>query len=182
MISVDEWYTLVWRAFPYTKRPFVINLISLLLVLLALAYLLIILSPDLIIPLLILALGFAITVLMGISPLITDHEIENDDLMLRQGWYFHARIPLMEVKKVSKIPRGPTRTGVYFSLRSSTLYVTTRRDDLIEVLLHGKRQFKWALGKRADRIIFDAEDTDTLIKAIEEGSSLSPVQTEGSPA
>lgn len=172
----------MWRSFPYTKRPFIITLISLILVLLALAYLLVILSSDLLIPLLILVLGTGITVVLGISPLITDHEIENGDLILRQGWYFHARIPLMDVRKVSKISRGPTRTGVYFSLRSSTLYVTTRRDDLIEVLLHGKRQFKWALGKRADRIIFDAEDIDALIKAIEEGSSLSPVQTEGAPA
>jgi hypothetical protein len=85
----------------------------------------------------------------------------------------------MEAGKGSCIPRGPARTGVYFSLRSSTLYVTTRRNDLIEVQLRSGRRFPWAWGKRADHVIFDAIDTGALMRAIEEGSSLSPVQSDG---
>jgi len=169
----------VWRAFPYSKRPFIVNMVLLLAVLIAIIYLLLTIDSDLLMLMAIVIMGFVFLAVLGISPWFTDHELEDEALVLRQGWYFRARIPLSEIRTIERVPRGPSRTGVYFSLRAPTIYVTTRRKDLAEILLKDERSFIWALGKRADRIVFDAEELDALIRSIEGRLSLSPVQADG---
>lgn len=169
----------MWRAFPYSKRPFFVNLVLLLVVLVAIIYLLMTINADLLTLMAIVIMGFVFLAVLGISPWFTDHELEDEALILRQGWYFRARIPLSDIRAIERVPRGPSRTGVYFRLRSPKIYVTTRRKDLAEIVLIDKRPFIWALGKKAERIVFDAEELDALIRSIEGRLSLSPVQAEG---
>ncbi len=164
----------MWRAFPYSKRPFVINLALLVMVLLTIIYLLLTISADLLTLMVIVVMGFAFLLVLGISPLFTDHELEDGTLILRQGWYFRARIPLNEIKGVHPLPRGPSRTGVFFSLRTPTMYVTTRKRDLIEIVLRSERSFPWALGKKADHVVFDARDLDPLVRLLENVTRASP--------
>jgi len=64
---------------------------------------------------------------------------------------------------------------VFFKLLDATLYVTSRRDDLIEARLRSKRTFGWALGKRADRVVFDAENALAMVQAIKDDGSFTPV-------
>jgi membrane protein YdbS with pleckstrin-like domain len=169
----------VWRAFTYSKRPFIANLVLLVVVLITIIYLLLTINADLLTLMAIVIMGFVFLTVLGISPWFTDHELEDEALLLRQGWYFRARIPLSDIRAIERVPRGPSRTGVYFRLSSPTLYVTTRRKDLAEIVLREKHPFIWALGKKADRIVFDAEELDALVRSIEARLSLSPVQTEG---
>jgi len=124
----------------------------------------------------ILLLELALFLVLGLSPLFTEHELLDDVLVLRQGLYFRAQVPIGEIRKVSRLIKGPARTGVFFRLLSSTLFVTTRRTDLIEVELQRKRTFGWALGKKADRIVFDVEETNALIKLLEGSGSFSPIK------
>lgn len=123
----------------------------------------------------IVALEVVVFVIMGISPLLTSHEAGDGMLVLRQGWYFRAEMPVSDIRSVARIERGPTRTGVFFRLLDATLYVTSRRDDLIEVRLKSKRPFVWALGKRADRVVFDVENITAMIQAIKDDGSFAPV-------
>ena len=169
----------MWRAFPYSKRPFIVNLVLLLMVLFTIIYLLLTIDADLLTLMAIVVMGFVFLAVLGISPWFTDHELDDEALILRQGWYFKARIQLSEIMAIERIPRGPARTGVYFRLSTPTLYVTTRRKDLAEIVLREERPFIWALGKKADRIVFDAEELDALIRSIEGRLSLSPVQPNG---
>jgi hypothetical protein len=123
----------------------------------------------------IMVLEVAILAVMGISPLLTSHEVGDGTLVLRQGWYFRAEVPIKDIRIVARIDRGPARTGVFFKLLDATLYVTSRRDDLIEARLRSKRTFGWALGKRADRVVFDAENALAMVQAIKDDGSFTPV-------
>ena len=117
-------------------------------------------------------------VVLGASPLFTTHDIKGDRLVLRQGWYFKAEIPLRNIERIGIVERGPLRTGVFFRLFQSTLFVTSKRYDLITLELKEKQRFGWALGKKADKIIFDVLEPDRFLRTVEElRRSLSPVQT-----
>jgi hypothetical protein len=164
------------RSFAYSKRSFMVNMAFLGVLIVLSSLILLMTSIDLVYLGAILLLELALFLVLGLSPLFTEHEVHDGVLVLRQGWYFKARVPLLEIRKVNRLIRGPKRTGVFFRLLSSTLFVTTRRTDLIEVELLKKQAFGWALGKKADRIVFDVEEPGALIKLLEGSGSLSPVQ------
>jgi hypothetical protein len=164
------------RSFAYSKRSFVVNMAFLGVLIMLTSFILLLTSIDLVYLAAILMLELALFLVLGLSPLFTEHEVQDGVLVLRQGWYFQARVPLLEIRKVNRLIKGPKRTGVFFRLLTSTLFVTTRRTDLIEVELLKKHAFGWALGKKADRIVFDVEEPGALIKVLEGGGSLSPVQ------
>jgi hypothetical protein len=163
------------RSFPYSKRVFVLNLAFLGILLVGTLVILLMMTIDLGYLALIMVLELALILVLGISPFLTDHEVADGRLVLRQGWYFRSEIPLGEIRSVERIPKGPSRTGVFFRVLTSTVFVTTRRTDLIEIELRKKRTFGWALGKKADCVVFDAEEVPALMKALEP-TSLSPVQ------
>jgi len=167
----------VQRSFPYSKRTFLVNMIFLGALTLGTSLILVLTNIDAIYLTAIMSLEIALLLVLGLSPFFTEHEVLNDILVLRQGWYFRAEVPIHEIRRVSRLTTGPVRTGVFFRLLTSTLFVTTRRTDLIEIELQRKRAFGWALGKKADHIVFDVEDTGSLIKTLEGSGSLSPIQT-----
>jgi len=105
-----------------------------------------------------------VVLVIGISPLLTDHSLDETDLMLRQGWYFRARIQIREIKKVEVVDNGPMRTGVFFDILGTALYVTTQRHDLLLVQLKGRKRFSMAWWKRADHIYFDTLDKTIFLK------------------
>lgn len=120
----------------------------------------------------------ATLIILGISPLLTTHDIIGDKLVLRQGWYFKAEIPIKNIKKVGMVERGPFRTGVFFRLFQSTLFVTSKRYDLVSIELREKQRFGWALGKKADKIMFDVLEPDRFLRTVDElRRSLSPVKS-----
>lgn len=157
----------MWRSFPYSRRSFVQNAVFIGAVLPVTLAILVMVDADLAYISIIVALEVLAFVVMGISPLLTAHELCDDALVLRQGWYFRSRVPLNEISSANAVERGPARTGVFFRLTSSTLYVTSRHTDLIELRLKRKRPFGLALGKRADRVVFDVEDTASMLRALQ---------------
>lgn len=104
--------------------------------------------------------------LYGISPLLSSHYIEDGDLVLNQGVFFKARIPLTNIRSVEALDAGPSRTGVFFLLRRSVLYVTTRRHDLIVIKLVEPRRFGMIFGKKVDQIVFDVLEQERMIEAV----------------
>lgn len=168
----------VLRSFPYSKRSFVINTFLIGALVVTITVLLLFAGVGSLYLATISLLGTLSFLILGISPLLTDHEILDGELILRQGWYFRGSIPLSEITGVSLVPKGPTRTGVFFKVMASTLFVTSRRIDLVEVDLRSKRGFRWALGKKADRVVFDVLERDALVRALESGL-LPPVDAQG---
>jgi len=127
----------------------------------------VLIGVNLVVLSMILFLEVTILFLFGITPLLTYHEILDDQLFLRIGWIFRASIPLSKIERVERIERGPIRTGVFFRLSRPELFITSRRYNLIGIKLREKQRFPWALWKKADKIIFDVVDTNTLINLLE---------------
>ncbi len=106
--------------------------------------------------------------IIGISPFITSHELSDDKLELRQGWYFRAEIPLANIASIQMVEKGPMRTGVFFEVVGKALYVTTQRSSLFLMSLKEPQRFGFALGKRAARVYFDTIDRDVVLKRLED--------------
>jgi len=107
-----------------------------------------------------------VIVVTGLSPFLVSHELNERYLVLRQGWYFRAEIPVEDIKRIHAVEDGPVRTGVFFDILGTALYVTTQRHNLLLLDLREKRRFGWALGKKADRVYFDTLDKNLLLKKL----------------
>jgi hypothetical protein len=105
-----------------------------------------------------------VVLVIGVSPLLTDHWLDDRELVLRQGWYFRAHIPIQEIRRIEVVDNGPMRTGVFFDVLGTGLYVTTQRHDLILVQLKSKKRFSMAWWKRADRLYFDTLDKSIFLR------------------
>lgn len=120
------------------------------------------------------AVSTVLVLVIGVSPIMTDHALTDSELILRQGWYFRSIIPRDEIRSVNILERGPRRTGVFFDFRGKSLYVTTQRSGLIRITLKHQRRFNWALGKRTDQVIFDSLDQRAFLKAMETKAEITP--------
>ncbi len=159
---------MVYERIPYGRQQFALNLL-LFLILLVLAPLVLISigGTDVLVLAGLLGLIILLILVFAVSPMITTHEINDRSLILRQGLYFRAEIPLRNISSVRRIDTGPRRTGIWFRTFGSVLYVTTRRYDLVEVELRNQQRFGWAFWKRADTVVFDTVDNPGLIGRME---------------
>jgi len=154
--------------FYYSKKSYMLDLLIMLFAeVLILLLIPVLIGVNLVVLSMILFLEVTILFLFGITPLLTYHEILDDQLFLRIGWIFRASIPLSKIERVERIERGPIRTGVFFRLSRPELFITSRRYNLIGIKLREKQRFPWALWKKADKIIFDVVDTNTLVNLLE---------------
>jgi hypothetical protein len=106
----------------------------------------------------------ALFLVLGLSPLLTGHSVDDKGIELRQGWYFRARIPISNIRGLEMVDMGPMRTGVYFRLTKDSLYVTTQRRDLFLLHLRQPQRFGFALGKRAGKVYFDTVDRTPFLR------------------
>jgi hypothetical protein len=110
----------------------------------------------------------AVFLVLGVSPLLTSHSLDEKGLELRQGWYFRARIPSTNIRSISMVDKGPVRTGVFFRLTGGSLFVTTQRRDIFRISLRSPQRFGFALGKRADEVYFDTMDRELMLRKLKE--------------
>jgi hypothetical protein len=115
-----------------------------------------------------------LVLVIGASPILTNHALTENDLVLRQGWYFRSIIPRDEILSINVLEKGPRRTGVFFDFRGTSLYVTTQRHNLIRLTLNHPRRFNWALWKKTDQIVFDSLDQRMFLKAMEAKTKITP--------
>jgi hypothetical protein len=123
---------------------------------------------DVMVLVVVMTVCILMVLLYGISPLMSSHFIEDANLVLNQGVFFKARIPFAKIRSVEPLDSGPSRTGVFFLIRRSVLYVTTRRHDLIVIKLEESRRFGMIFGKKVDQIVFDVMEQEKMIEAIRE--------------
>jgi membrane protein YdbS with pleckstrin-like domain len=167
-------------SYPYSKQAFLPNL----LLLLALTVIALLLtsstSVDPALGAAVMLLLLAAVLVLGVSPILTSHELLDDALVLRQGWYFRAVIPLSNILGADLVEFGPRKVGVSFRLAGPVVSVTTRKHNVIELTLRRPQSFAWAMGKRADHVIFDAVDDRRLLENLRR--SFSPVEADGARA
>lgn len=117
-------------------------------------------------------------VIWGFSPLLTSHTLSRALLILRQGWYFRAYIPLAGIESAEAY-EGDAPIGLRASILRGRLYVTGSKVGLVIIRLKEPRRFWSVLGASADEIVFDVDSRGTFLEAFKErGVSLAPVQAE----
>jgi len=115
-------------------------------------------------------------VVWGISPLLTTHWLTTSRLVLRQGWYFRAAIPMREIESVSRF-EGDAPLGLRAPLGQRRLYATGSKVGLLSLKLHQPRRFWAVLGVEVDEIVFDVESPDQFLEALGgRQASLAPVE------
>ena len=131
-----------------------------------------------------IALGIvlgAATVVFALSPLGTDHWLTRSRLILRQGWYFRAIVPLTDIESVrpaEDFSRLKAPLGIHRPLGQPALYVTGGRTGLVVVRLRESRRFWQSFGLPASEVIFDVADRDAFLRAVEDRQGLlAPVQS-----
>jgi len=102
----------------------------------------------------------------GIVPMFTYHYVEDGELVLNQGLFFRGKVPITEIESSRVLEKGPFRTGVFFNIRGSVLYVTTRRNELVEIKLKERRRFGLAFGKSVNTVVFDCIEPQRAREAL----------------
>lgn len=123
------------------------------------------------------ALLAAYLVLFAVSPILTQHWITRSRVILRQGWYFRARIPFSNIDTLAAADdAGTFRTplGISRPIGQPVLFVTGGRTNLVRVRLRSPRRFWQAFGLSATEIVFDVTDRDGFLAAFEERRRLLP--------
>ncbi len=121
--------------------------------------------------------------LFAVSPLLTEHWLTRSRLILRQGWYFRAILPLSEIQTIEPAEVGGPALGIHRPLGQRTLYVTGGRTGLLVARLAEPRRFWQSFGLAASEIVFDVTDRVGFLRAFEERRSLlPPVEAEGADA
>jgi hypothetical protein len=116
-------------------------------------------------------MGSAMTMfflVLGVSPLLTKHSIEKNEIVLRQGWHFSVRIPINNVKTINPIDGAPKDRSLLISQTQGILNITASKSGLISLKLHRPQRFASVFWRRADEVIFDVTDTEGFRSSFEQ--------------
>jgi hypothetical protein len=117
-----------------------------------------------------IVMGSAMTVffvVVGISPLLTEHSIDGDAITLRQGWHFSIKVHLDNVKAIDFIDEVPRRFGIFAAQSRGTLNITSSSQGLVSLKLRRPQRFASVFWRRADVIVLDVTNREGFRKAFE---------------
>lgn len=106
-------------------------------------------------------------VVVGVSPLRTEHTIDDRGMVLRQGWHFSVRIPLDNIKAINLIDVAPKDRSLFISQTRGTLNITSSKRGLISLKLRRPQRIASVFWRKADEIIFDVIDREGFRQALE---------------
>jgi hypothetical protein len=106
-------------------------------------------------------------VVVGVSPALTEHEIDAAQIVLRQGWHFSISIPLENVKAIELLEKAPKDSSRFISKKGGTLNITASKTGLISLKLRRPQRFASVFWRRADEVVLDVKDREAFRKAFE---------------
>lgn len=121
-------------------------------------------------PLVTVIMGSALAaffMVVGVSPLLTKHSIDDRGIVLRQGWHFSALVPLDNVKSINFIEEAPKDRRLFISKARGTLNVTASKRGLVSLKLRRPQRFASVFWRKADEIVFDVTDREGFRQALE---------------
>ncbi len=156
--------------FDHDRRPAMVNLVIWIVVTVWFLVLLSFLPEQ---PLLFIAVvGVALTaavLVIGVSPLITPHEIADGKIIIRQGWHSHMDVPLDQVQRVQRLERIKVKEGVILDAFNKTLVLTSSKTNGVRIDLKREVRVPSAFWKKVKVVIFDVDDPVRFIAEIERG-------------
>ena len=99
-------------------------------------------------------------IVVGMSPFWTGHSIEDNVIILRQGWHFSVHIPFDNIKAINLIDETPKIRGLFVYRSTITLNITSSKNDLISLKLRRPQRIASIFWRKADEIVFDVTDRE----------------------
>lgn len=153
--------------FEHDRRPAIINLVIWLLAAVWLIVLLAFLPEEQMLFVTIMGGVLALTILViGVSPLLTSHEIADGKIVLRQGWHSRVVIPLDLIKSIQRLDRVEAKEGVLLDMFNRTLVMTDSRTNGVRLELRKAVRVPTAFWKKVDVVIFDVLDRDRFMAEV----------------
>jgi hypothetical protein len=147
------------QRFPYHRKAAAIIAVFLGGMDLFLAWVIFIASENWFLTIFLASLFFLIDLFFAISACMTQHEVGDGYVVIRQGWYFKKRIELKDITLVQKVKKGPFSYGMHW-LWDSTRYVNGSMNDLILIEENGGDS------RKMYRVLFDVLDRDGFLQAM----------------
>lgn len=122
--------------------------------------------------LIILVVLGAITLVFGISPAVTEHQIGGKSLVLKHGWYFQATVPLSNIREVDETEEGIPGHGVNYLLGGSKLYLANSRVGLVKIKLYDRQMIGGLFGRFISEVVTNVDEPTPFIRALRERAGL----------
>lgn len=154
--------------YEHDRRPAMVNLAIWIVIAIWLLVLLFILPERPLLFMTAIAAILAITVLViGVSPLLTPHEIADGVVHIRQGWHSHMDFKLDQVRNVQRLNVIKMKEGVLLDAFNRTLVLTGSKVNGVRIDLKYEMRVPSAFWKKVKVVIFDVDDPDRFIAEIE---------------
>ncbi|MEM2899538.1 MAG: hypothetical protein QXT63_01995 [Thermoplasmata archaeon] len=105
---------------------------------------------------------------MGVSPLLTCHEVLDEGIRLRYGWYFSAFVKYTNIAKVEHSDAIVPSYGVSIPMGHNKLFIVASKVGLVSIKLKESQKFKGVFNRKADEIIVSVDAPDLFIEKVNE--------------
>jgi hypothetical protein len=154
--------------FEYAKAWIIRSMLFLAVAVVWVMLLIIFLLPfDLLVTMVMGSVIAAFFIVVGVSPILTKHEVNSSEIVLRQGWHFSIRIPSENVKAVNFIDEAPKDRSLFISQTRGILNITASKSGLISLKLRRPQRFASVFWRKADQVILDVVDREGFRQAFE---------------
>lgn len=153
--------------FEHDRRPAIVNLVIWTIAAVWLMVLLAFLPEERMLFIVVMGLILAFTVLViGVSPLLTRHEVIDGKIVIRQGWHSKLVVPMDQVKRLQRLDRIEAKEGVLLDAFNRTLVMTDSRSNGIRLEMRDAKRVPAVFWKKVDVVIFDVTDPDRFIAEV----------------
>ncbi len=153
--------------FEHDRRPAIVNLVIWTIAAVWLMVLLAFLPYDGFLFIVIVGAILVVTVLViGVSPLLTSHEVVDGNIVIRQGWHYKLVIPIDRVKRLQRLERIEAKEGVLLDAFNRTLVMTDSKVNGIRLEIKEAVRVPAAFWKKVDVVIFDVTDPDRFVAEV----------------
>lgn len=153
--------------FEHDRRPAIVNLAIWIIAAVWLMVLLAFLPENRSLFIVIIGLMLAVAVLViGVSPLLTRHEVVDGKVVIRQGWHSKMVIPLDQVKRLQRLERIEAKEGVLLDAFNRTLVMTDSKVNGIRLEIKEAVRVPAAFWKKVDVVIFDVKDPERFVTEV----------------
>jgi len=153
--------------FEHDRKPAIVNLVLWMIAAVWLMVLLAFLPEERLLFIAAMGIIMAFTVLViGVSPLLTCHEVIDGKIVIRQGWHSRMVVPMDQVKRLQRLDRIEAKEGVLLDAFNRTLVMTDSRSNGIRLEIREAVRVPAVFWKKVDVVIFDVTDPDRFVAEV----------------
>lgn len=114
----------------------------------------------------------ALTIIFGLSPALTEHQIGGKYLVLRHGWYFSAKVPLDNIRDVEETEEGIPGHGMNALLGGNKLFLANSRVGLVKIKLYDRQMMGGLLGRFISEVVTNVDEPTAFQRLLRERAGL----------